>query len=29
VGVVADGQYLSRQALNQLQDKLKKVAASK
>jgi imidazolonepropionase-like amidohydrolase len=29
VGVVADGQYLSRQALNQLQAKLKKVAASK
>jgi imidazolonepropionase-like amidohydrolase len=27
--VVADGQYLSRQDLNQLQDKLKKVAASK
>lgn len=27
--VVADGQYLSRQDLNQLQDKLKQVAASK
>jgi imidazolonepropionase-like amidohydrolase len=29
VGVVADGKYLSRQALTQLQDKLKQVAASK